>query len=233
MVNVPWPVSLKPSDFGYSCRNYDISGGISVAGGEQFIASPGARWTASMELPIRSNADVLTIRALRSQLQGRANPTLLPNFDGLRVSWPVEAGTGRILTPKVAHQLAGTYGLEGTPYGGPAIPSAAQINATVQTAALLHATQIIINMTQGGPILAGQQFGIANRLYEIATVDLVAGANTTVTFKPPLRAAASVGAAVTFTRPVCLMRCVNLDEQTGKFAALRYATLSLEFVEYI
>jgi len=234
MVNVAWPANLKPSEFGFSYIEFDRSGGAGIGGGEQWVFSPGARWTASMKLPIRNHAGLLAVRALRSALQGKANAAILPNFDGLHLSWPIEAGTGRVLTPKVAHQLAGTYGLEGTPYAGPEIPNAARILATVQTSAAVGATQLQINMTQGGPILAGQQFGLSSqRLYEIASVDSVVGAVTTVTFKPRLRAAAAATQVVQFTRAYCLMRCMNLDEQTRRFDALRFATLELEFVEYL
>lgn len=242
MVNVVWPAALKPSEFGYRYIDADISGGRAVGGGEQFIISPGPRWSASMTLPIRSKEQVLAVRALRSQLQGRANPTLLPNFDGIRLSWPVEAATNRVITPRVAHQLAGTYGLDGTAYAGLTIPAAAQINATVQPGAAARATQLTIRVSQGGPILAGQQFGIAsgagaNRLYEIASVDLaVTGSGVvdyTVTFKPPLRAAASAGATVQFTRPVCLMRCINMGDELGALEVLRFANLNLQFVEYL
>lgn len=232
MASIAWPSVLKPSAFGFSYLDFDRSGGTGLGGGEQFVFSPGARWGASMRLPIRNKDQVLAVRALRSQLQGKANAAILPNFDGQRLSWPVEAATGRILTPRVAQYLEGTLGLDGTIYAPAAIPAAAQINATVQTTAAINATSIIISMTQGGPILAGQQFGIGQRLYEIATVDLVAGANTTVTFKPPLRAAATAGTAVLFTRPFCLMRCLNLDEQTKSLDLLRFAELDLDFVEY-
>jgi hypothetical protein len=241
MTNVPWPADLKPSDFGYSYQSFDVSGGMTLAGNEQFVASPGPRWGASMVVPIRSYAHVLSVRTLRSQLQGRTNPVLLPNFDQVRVSWPVEAATGRILTPRVARRIDGTYALDNTSYAGPAIPTTAQIVAKVHPAALVRATQLTIRVSKGGPVLAGQQFGItsgggANRLYEIASVDTttVVGADTdyTITFKPPLRAAAADNATVSFTQPVCLMRCMNLDEQTRMFSGLRFATLSLEFMEY-
>jgi hypothetical protein len=233
MVNVAWPPSLKPSDFGYFHLESDTSGGRSMGGGEQFIASPGARWGATMTLPIRGDADVLTVRALRSKLQGRANPAILPNFDGRRLSWPIEAATGRVITPRVAHQLAGTYGLENTSYAGPVIPPAAQINATMEAAAV-RATQVAITVTQGGPLKEGQQFGIASqRLYEISAIVSVVGAETTAKIWPPLRAAATLGTAVQFTRAYCLMRCENLSDELRALESLRYATLNLSFVEYL
>lgn len=233
MVNVAWPASLKPSDFGFFHMESDTSGGRSMSGGEQFIASPGARWGATMRLPIRGDADVLTVRALRSKLQGRANPAVLPNFDGKRLSWPVEAATSRVLTPRIAQQLEGTYGLDGTPYAGLEIPTAAQINATM-AAAEVRATQVAITLTQGEPLKEGQQFGIASqRLYEISEIVSVVGAVTTVKIWPPLRAAATAGTVVQFTRAWCLMRCENLSDELRALEALRFATLNLQFVEYL
>lgn len=233
MVNVAWPLALKPSSFGYKHLDSDVSGGRAVGGGEQFIVSPGPRWAASMTLPIWNDELVLAARALRSKLQGRANPAVLPNFDGRRLSWPIEAGTSRVLTPRVAHQLAGTYGLEGTPYAGPEIPTAAQINATMAAAAV-RATQVAITLTQGGPLKEGQQFGIASqRLYEISEIVSVVGAVTTVKIWPPLRVAATAGTVVQFTRAYCLMRCTNMSDELGALEMLRFATLNLQFVEYL
>ena len=233
MVNITWPDKLKPASFGYYHIDADTSGGVSLGGAEQVVVSPGPRWGASMSLPIFDIEGVLEMRALRSQLKGRANPAILPNFDGQRLSWPVDAATSLVLTPRVAHELAGTLGLEGTPYAGPEIPAAAQINATM-AAATLRATTVAITLTQGGPILAGQQFGIGfQRLYEIGKIVSVVGAVTTVNIWPPLRAAATAGTVVQFMRPKCLMRCLNLDDETRQLELLRFATLNLDFVEYL
>lgn len=235
MANIAWPAALnKPVDFHNYHLDSDTSGGVALGGGEQFVVSSGARWGAKGRWFVGSAEQVLAWRSLRSQLKGRANAAVLPNFDGRRLSWPVEAATGRVLKPRVAHELAGTLGLEGTAYAGLEIPAAAEINATVQTTAILGATTVAINKTQGGTILAGQQFGItAERLYEIATIVSVVGSVTTVTIWPPLRAAAPATTAVRFTRPTCLMRCLNMNEQMQVLEGLRFAEINLEFVEYI
>jgi hypothetical protein len=234
MVNVAWPAALKPSKFGYFPLESEVSGGAAIGGGEQFVISPRPRWGATMTVQLWNNTLVLAARALRSQLKGRANPVVLPNFDGQRVSWPIEAGTSRVLTPAVAHQLAGTYMLEGTAYGGAEIPAAAQIHATIQTSAAEGASQVAINLTQGGPILAGQQFGLSSqRLYEISEIVSVVGAVTTVKIWPPLRAAAAATQVVQFHRAWCLMRCENMSEQLQGLDMLRFAELNLTFVEYL
>lgn len=232
MTSVAWPDKLKPVNFGYYPLDSDVTSGQSASGGEQFIISPGARWGAAMTLPIFDREGVLAIRALRSQLKGRANPTLLPNFDGQRLSWPVEALTDRILTPQVAQWLEGTLGISRTPYAGAEIPAAAQILATLQSDAALRATTVAINVTQGGPLIAGQQFGIGDRLYEIADIVSVVGGLTTVDIWPPLRAAAAVGTVVDFTGARCLMRCENMSEEMRVLEDLRFATLNLQFIEY-
>src|SRR5438046_8832034 len=95
MANVAWPAALKPSDFGFFHMESDTSGGRSMGGGEQFIASPGQRWGASVTLPVRGDAYVLMLGALRSRRQGRANPPILPHFGTGESSCAHEAGSSR------------------------------------------------------------------------------------------------------------------------------------------
>lgn len=234
---VDWPSALKPVDFGFSLVEADVSGGQAIGGGEQFVASAGPRWEASMTLNLTNDAQVLALRALRVRLNGRVVPVKLPNFDGRRLSWPEQVNvdgdpTGVILHPGNTRNRI----LDGTDYADPEIPAASEIAATLHTNAALHATTATIAVTQGERLIPGQQFGIADRLYEIGTVedfasDLVVA--YIVTFLPPLRAAALAGAPVLFTRPYNLMRCLNLAQELRRLELLRFATLALEFSEYI
>jgi hypothetical protein len=234
MVNVAWPAKLQPQSFHNFHIDADTSGGGSLGGNEQFVASPGSRWGAEMSVPIFDKEGVLAMRALRSKLDGGANPIILPNFDGQRQSWPVEAETGRVLTPRVAHWLDGTRGLEGTAYAGADIPASAQISGTVTTTAALGATQVSLTMTQGGPLLAGQQFGVFNlRIHEISEIVSVVGAVTKVNFRPRFRSQVVAGTPIQFTRPKCLMWCRNLNDQAKLLELMRFTTLELEFVEYL
>lgn len=228
-MTIQWPAVLKPTAFGFSPVEADQSGGASMTLGEQFVQSPGGRWAASGSFDIRDMDQVLALRALRAQLKGRAIPLYLPNFDGKRVSWPIDPETGVVLHPGNTREKR----LDGTAYEYPAIPSSSEIVATVSSAAALRATTLAIAKTQGGDLIAGQQFGIDERLYEIATIESVVGNVTTVTFWPPLRAAAPAGTTVKFTRAGCLMRCTNMNDQMKQLDLLRFATLNLEFVEYI
>lgn len=246
MTTFSWPAILKPRDFGYFFLDADQSGGAALGGGEQIVFSPGPRWGAAMtlDLRLRESDELLALRALRTNLKGRANPVALPNFDGQRLSWPEELTadgnpTGVILHPGVTRDKA----LDGTLYADPEIPTESEIAATVKTDAALRATTVAIDISQGGLILAGQQFGtLDKRLYEIGTIVSRVGTVTTVTIMPPLRAASAgetvlggpgSGDQLSFTRPTCLMRCMNLNDELRKLEVLRFATLNLEFVEYL
>lgn len=234
---IDWPPLLRPTDFGYHPVNFDVSGGAAPDGSEQIVASPSPSWRASMTLSVQRKEEVLALRALRTQTKGRAIPVLLPNFDGQRLSWPPQmfngAPTGIVLSPDAARDPR----LDGTAYADPEIPDESEIVAKLDADAALRATTIAIVVSQGGEILPGQQFGIAQRLHELGTVvtgDTDGdGTHYTVTFQPPLRAAASDGDDVLFTRPLCLMRCLNLNDEMKKLELLRFATLNLEFAEYI
>lgn len=237
MTGIAWPSVLKPQDFGYYPINPDISGGVAPDGSEQVVASPGPRWGAAMTLPVTNKDKVLAVRALRTQLKGRAIPVQLPNFDGKRLSWPEQTfngnRTGVILTPGVTRNKA----LDGTVYEDPEIPDESEIVAELIDPAALRATTITVAVSQGAALVAGQQFGIGEHLYEIGTLtlDLSVGevAHYTINFAPPVRVFAGASTPVLFTRPYCLMRCMNLNDEMRKLEGLRFATLNLEFSEYI
>lgn len=223
-----WPDDLKPTAFGYHHIDADMSGGAAMGGGEQFVFSPGPRWGASVTLQIRNSTEVLAIRALRAQLRGRANFVNLPNFDGKRLSWPIN-DHGIVLTPRVTRNTS----LDGTAYEDPEIPDDSEIEAELFADADARAVSVRIRVLQGGQIKAGQQFGIAARLYEIAEITDISGLTSTCSIWPPLRQAWDALTVVKFTRPVCAMRCMNLNEELTKLEMLRFATLNLQFQEYL
>jgi hypothetical protein len=120
MVNVPWPSEFTPTDGGYYQIESDTSGGQSIGGGEQFVVSPGARWGAKMTFHIWNSARLRAMRVLRSQLKGRANPVLLPNFDQLNFPpGPIPAATFSAAFPIGATDVsvAVVAGSGGTPAG--------------------------------------------------------------------------------------------------------------------
>lgn len=235
MTAYAWPAVLKPQDFRYFLENVDQSGGVAMGGNESFVVSPGPRWRAKGRFPVRTREQVLALNELEALLDGRANDILLPGYDGQRLSWPEQTfsgdPTGVILTPKVARELEGTAGLGGTAYAGLEIPAAAEIVATVNTNAALRATTLLINKTQGGALIAGQHFGLGQRFHRIRSIELVFGPVTTVTIRPPLRAAATSGTAVLFTRPVSLMKLADPSQLHKALELLRFGDFDFDFVE--
>jgi hypothetical protein len=199
MVNVNWPAIFSPTHFHYYHIDQDRSGGQSLGGGEQIVASPGARWGAKMTLGIWDTERLLAIRALRSALKGRVNPVLLPNFDRHHLPLPIPAATFRTNFP-------------------------------------IGATDVTVNYTGGGagPPVAGIQFFFASRMYEIEEVFDSGGVHH-LSIWPPLRTAVSTGQTLQFigSAAECLMRCMNMSEQLQQLTDLHFATLELQFEEYI
>jgi hypothetical protein len=198
MVNVNWPAIFSPTHFHYYHIDQDRSGGQSLGGGEQIVVSPGARWGATMTLPIWNTEQLLAIRALRSALKGRANPVLLPNFDRLHLPVPNPVATFKAAFP-------------------------------------IGATDITATFSVGGAIdQAGTQFGAGAHLYEIAD-QFPVGADNHLIIWPPLRTAVALGQNMYWSGSgcVCLMRCTNMSEQLQQLTDLHFATLELEFEEYI
>lgn len=217
---------LRPTSGGFWLENPSRSGGVALNGSEQTIVSPAARWRAAWIVPITEDDQVLAARAFADALAGKANAALVPTFDGLRLSWPVD-GYGRVLHPGTTRRRQ----LDGTAFADPAIPAASEILATVNANAGLNATQIAINVTQGEPLKAGQFFGIGERLHRIKALVGAAGTVQSVAIVPPLRAAAPAGTVVRITRPVCRMKQVADDGGIGTLDMLRFADVTLEFRE--
>jgi len=99
----------------------------------------------------------------------------------------------------------------------------------------IGSTDVIATFTAGGAVeLAGTQFGSNAHLYEIEA-SFAVGADHHLTIWPPLRAAAVTGGNLYWIGSgcVCRMRCINMSEQLQQLTDLHFATLELEFEEYI
>lgn len=226
-----WPSLLRPTRplIRFMIQNPSRSGGVSLNGMEQTVASGAERWQAQGSFLCLGKAAILDFERFLVEMSGRGNEVAVPTYSGRQANWPLQyhngAPTGRVLHPGNTRNKA----LNGTAYADAEIPSASEIVATAG-AASLNATSIVITVTQGRAIAAGQLFGIGQRLYRAMTVTApVAGAQT-VTFRPKLRAAVSGGATVLFTRPVCLMKFAS-DDQGQELDILSGGPVTLNFVE--
>lgn len=216
------PVGGPPK---FMLENPSRSGGIALNGMEQTMASGAERWRCSGVWRAFGKSAILQFEAFLANMNGRAGEVLVPTFSGRIANWPIDT-YGRVLDPGFTRNKL----LDGTAYEDPAVPPISEIVATLGASVAIRVTQLSINMTQGSAIRAGQLFGLANRVYRIRSIVSVVGTVTTVTFGPPLRAAATLGAAITFTRPVCLMKFAT-DDQGSEFDTGFGGQVSLEFVE--
>lgn len=223
-----WPAVLKPTSGGFRLENTSRSGGIALNGQEQVVVSLAGRWRARFTFPIRNKAQVLAARALDVALDGRAGTVLVPTFDWRRANWPVDA-YGRRLTPKAIRSRR----LDGTIFEDPEIPTPTAIVARVNGDAVAGATSLAIDVEQGAPLRAGQDFGIAERLYRIVRITAAAGTVQTVNIRPRLRHPVSVNTPILITGSVCKMRQATDDQGISDLALLRFTDLTLEFVEVL
>ncbi len=59
---LPWPDALKPSSEDWSLRGGSRSGGQTFQGNEQIVASPTARWRATLTIPCFGRDKILAMR---------------------------------------------------------------------------------------------------------------------------------------------------------------------------
>lgn len=221
-----FPAGLIPSAVLFDIENVSRSGGVSTNGMEQVVGSGVGRWTARLaDIRIRTNAQILTWRAFKHGLRGRAGTILVSPYDGKRTNWPVDE-YGRVLHPGFTRRRQ----LDGTIYEDPEIPTASQVNATFAANAAARATTVQITVAQGSAIKAGQYFSPSAGRLHVVTAVLSA---TSFSIEPPLRQAVSLGQAVNFTRPTCEMRLASDDSGSLDIQIARFGIVSLDLVEAI
>lgn len=216
---------LVPSSESWRIAGASVSGGRSLAGTEQVVVGSGGYWMASLTIPVHRDEQVLAARALLAGLDGRAGTLLAGPHDGRRANWPVDR-YGRRITPRRVRrpQLDGTSCADAPDL----VPSL--ILATLAAPAALRATNAEITVHRGSSLRAGQYFGIGDRLHLITAVTAIDGDANSVTFRPPLRAAALANAQVDIVAPRTSMRLAS-DDTGLALDLLRFGTLQLDLVE--
>lgn len=218
--------SLVPRSESWRLANSARSGGLSLTGGEQLVAAIAGRWEATLSLPVHSDAQILALRALLAGLDGRSGTLLVGPRDCRRVPWAVDA-YGRKISPKLRRNPS----LDGTPYADAPNLADTLVVATLSGAHAIGATTAVIAVATGSPPKPGNYFEIASRLYLITEVTAQVGINTTVKFRPRLRADAAAGAVVDLVSPVCTMRLADDASGWPDLDLGRFADVSLNLVE--
>ena len=84
-----WPLGVRPTRIELSVAAMTKSGGQSITGAEQIIASPAARWEGKLTLPAMNAAMLLQWRGFVAALQGRLGTFNMPIFDAGRQPFAV------------------------------------------------------------------------------------------------------------------------------------------------
>ncbi len=77
MALVGWP-DLDITSASVDLQDSSRSGGVSLSGHEQVVASGADRWRATVNVQIRDRRDRLFCQAFRAGMRGRVNTTLVP-----------------------------------------------------------------------------------------------------------------------------------------------------------
>ncbi|MBS9476247.1 hypothetical protein [Ancylobacter radicis] len=215
-----WPPALVPQMIGRpDLRGSVTSGTRTTSGVEQRVYSGAGRWEFRYRIPVHTRAKVLAASAMMDRLR-----------------------SGESIVLKI-YDMQRAMGLDGD------VPA-----ATIAGAVSAGATSLTL-ASPTAEVEPGLHFSIGQRLYRINRVtdgaasetipgvilsddaawddelDWDDGGNVTVSFLPPLRAAASSGAAVTFEDLVCLADLKDVTEGDMDLDLGKFGTLSLTFVE--
>lgn len=224
MYALPWPPQLRARSVSFAMDSPSRSGGRSLAGIEQIVASGVGLWRASLDIAVRREHEALAWRALLAGLQGRAGTVLVPTRQAYR---PVDRNGSPLSPCDVAGYGGGSFNFDLSGFGQGALT-----HATLASPAALGATQIAVTLVNGDGPRPGHYFGIGERLYLVSAVwrETTAGP-TQVRFWPRLREAAPAGERVILDRPVCLMRLAEDASGAATLDLGRFADVSLSFVE--
>lgn len=235
---IPWPAILRPRTVSWSLDNPSRTGGLSITGAEQVVASGASRWRCAMTIPAVREEWILSLRAFAAALDGRAGEVEVPVFD----VWTASDLQGRRLSPEptatfgsqdfapLLHDLAG---LAQSP--SPALVLAANASA--------GATRITVSTIapNGAPVDAawlaprpGSYIGIGARLHIVVNAWRATTASPwSLDIRPRLREAAASGARVATDWPVSTMRLAADDAARLELEFGRYGEAAIEMVEAV
>jgi uncharacterized protein YaiE (UPF0345 family) len=202
------------------------SGGRSVSGSEQVIATSAGFWRAKFEIDVKDETKILAWRAFVAQLDGRAGVADVPVFDKFT---PFDAHGRRL--PFVASARLDSSGM----FDNGQLAQQRSTAAALTVSALAGATEILVTALQSWQVpRPGAYFGVNDRLYRVKSAHRAADSDPwRLRFQPPLRQSATAGTALVVEYPTCPMR---LSEDGGGEAVFRpgfFGELSVEFVEAV
>lgn len=222
MATPRWPVKvLAPQNVSFDIAPRTLSGPASISGAVQVVSSDAGIWTAAFAgVVINDRQRVLAWRGISGLLEGRLGSILVPLCRGYQ---PNVDGWQELIEP-VPHSDDAFFS-DGSGYVG----SVNEVTLAGSVAA--RATTANVSIAYGGDLEPGQHFSIGERLYRIRTVTYTSETAATITFRPPLREAASIGNRLEFDDPVVRMRLATDSEMGLDLQLRRFAAPTVNFVE--
>lgn len=225
-----WPVAiLTPRDIEVTLFPLNVSGGRSMAGFEQVLASDAGFWSIVYgSIPINTPAEVAKWREWQGITAGRAFKffvPILPAWQSKDTVAVIGHGTGLVFDIPFSDESlfdddSGFSQITDDPYTG-------------DFAA--HSTVIDMKVTAGSAPTAGVYFTLLDRLYLIMEVlegEAVSGGVVyRMAITPPLRTDVEEDEEVNFATPYTICRLLKDDGMSASFSLARYADPTVEFVE--
>lgn len=179
MATIWWPNSiLRPRDMVPFLRPLSRSGGVSLNGVEQVIASPALRWEFTISVGREFNGETLRqFEALVARMRGRRNVAVISLCDPYRY--------GDQVSPAQEPWSDGTWFTDGT---GWAAPGTQPMTTAAAAPVGAETLRTVLTNPRRPQLRVGDFFSVDQRLYRVETVD-----GTDITFGPPLRVALPAG----------------------------------------
>lgn len=208
----------------FARKNLSRSGGLTISGVEQVVQSSTDFWEAQIGLKIRTRQHRLAYRALMAQSFGRATEWIISTCD------PFGGGITAVPDFSFDSSFDSSFALGGE---APAvIPSG--VGGVTDVDADRGDRQLDFEIVEHdlAPV-PGEYFSIGDRLYVIGTVGDpgTAAHHYRITFSPGLRADTAAGSTMEFSNTRCLMRLAQDNIGQMNLDMLRFADITLSFVE--
>lgn len=221
-MTIRWPCDvLRPQNVAFDIASRSLAGPTSVSGLTQVVASDAGIWKATYgSVIVNRRNHVLAWRAIATLMEGRLGSILVPLC---RAYQPV-AEDG--VLDSVPHDDDAFFD-DDSGYVGESI----LVTLGGSLAARAVAANIVIEY--GGDIEPGMHFSIGERLYRVRTIVYSSDTAAAITFRPPLREAATSGAILDFDDPICRMRLATDQEMNLELALRRFGTPTVNFIEAV
>lgn len=203
------------------------SGGLSIGGVERSTTSDAGYWIYNATWQIRTDDQLVFLRAMQGDTQGRSAVHFMPIYDLWRQ--PNQYGKARVGFlgyPKNTTHGDSTLFSDGTGY------VTTYIHANVSVAAPARSTTLVWTTLAPEPTPQPSYFSIGDRLYHINRISRV-GNVITANIYPPLRVAAAVGDRLEFDYPRGMF--YNADEASDEVQIQPFLgqVFSMKLREYV